>query len=581
MMTQVLVTGIDGTEIRCSDGVTRNAVGNSRVCVGDILWSNGDYVMSPGEPASRAPLVWADAPMHFADSSTLKMLYVDEKFKKVTKSTAIKLPGQEGSNLPDNTAVLLHCYNARVEYFVWLHNPSELYWKCLIRKNGKVLTDFSTDFAAFSFPSMCDAYIDASGDLIWGASEWVNDYVSIATYKNAEKTKTFILDETATEAAFGERLRQRVLGVEFSVSRDVFEPEITSQSIISTIRRDGLVYQADFAGCAISDSYGSAYLSNPPVQDLFNADALISVASWGSVMLSAQITAMGMSGEDGLTMVDQSYIWQILNASLANTTIFRASNNEVIAELQQPDAEFENTVSGVPSSITVTETYSDTPEAVNCYVTADSPHNATEFTVSISAFMSAAPALDIMRSNSFSVEGHNGGNVGVFKNATMGVVSSNEYKYHLYFAESWPEAPSVGDLFTFQAYPGTQSIARTESAVTVTATLPIIDSPVSNSSIVTDIGNGYSIAKKPKIESVQGWVSASGELRHDGDTIYTDRLPLDGAWKTSAGAAVGLVNNAEGGKVLLVKKQAAETVPTVVEIVPPFNPSLIVTKRFT
>lgn len=580
MMTQVLVTGIDGNEIRCSDGVTRNAIGNSRVCVGDVLWSNGDCVFSPGQPAVRAPIVWAEEGFRFADGNSTKMYHVDPKIKSVKKTADIKPPPDQAGQY---SCLLLHCYSGRNEYFVWLRESGAVFWTCLIQKNGKVIAVFSTDFAAFSFPTACDAYIDANGDLIWGAAEWVNDYISIATYKNAEKTKTFLFDEAATEALFAERIRQRARAIGFSVNISGLETVRTATNVWSTIPRNGMIYDVSYIGCEAKEELtdGSAYLSSEPVFDLFNADALIAVSSSGSTIIRAKREGQMRSKTDGISIVDTESEILLLGGLLFNTAIFRASNNAIFAEVQQQSGDVETTFETFfPTRVYATEEYSDTPELIVCVVSSDT-QSAGGVKVTIGDFLSVQPMMDVMNNNLFPVTGYSGANAGVVRSCLLGVVNSNQGKYHFYVQGVWPAVPVQGETFAFYAYAGVQTDDTTQGTLTINSNYPSIEDVSGDPGIVTDIGNGYSTAKKPKIESVQGWVSVSGALRHEGELVHADRLPLDGAWKTSPGAAIGLVNNTEGGKVLLVKKQAGETAQTVVETVPPFNPGSIITKRFT
>jgi hypothetical protein len=204
MMSRVLVTAINGSNITCSDGSIRSAIGMGRVCVGDALWGNGDFVLSPGgAPASRPPIVWEDVSGYrFADAAALMMVFVDKKFSKVIKTKTI-IPPEE------NAKLLLHCYNSRNEYLVWFNGG-----RCIIEKNGAAANPFDSAFP--EMPETSDAYIDDDGDLIWVAlatsySLEEGEYCVIARYKNGtcEQVKN---DFVSAAAAALDDLRISVAG---------------------------------------------------------------------------------------------------------------------------------------------------------------------------------------------------------------------------------------------------------------------------------------------------------------------------------------------------------------------------------
>lgn len=191
MMSRVLVTAINGSNITCSDGSIRSAIGMGRVCVGDALWGNGDFVLSPGgAPASRPPIVWEEVTLtHFADNVNLKMHYIDKNFSKIIKSVNIVQP--------ENSAfLLLHCYNKTAEFLVWYWDAASEGGHCriLIQKNGSTIADFTSVFPSLTYRSV-DGYIDASGCLIWVAFvDTSPDYSSVSgvfcKYSNGEVQST-------------------------------------------------------------------------------------------------------------------------------------------------------------------------------------------------------------------------------------------------------------------------------------------------------------------------------------------------------------------------------------------------------
>lgn len=166
MITQVGITKAGDYNVDASDGNTKNVIGTKRVGTGDVLWSMGNYVFSPGQPGSRPPLVWSDSGYHFADAAALKMYYTDAELTKLTKTTDISRPEEDGNA---EASLLLHCYSKAAEYFVWLIAPAEsgAGCRCLVQRNGKTIQDFISVFPAL--PSVSDAEVDAAGLLQWVA----------------------------------------------------------------------------------------------------------------------------------------------------------------------------------------------------------------------------------------------------------------------------------------------------------------------------------------------------------------------------------------------------------------------------
>ena len=185
MMERVFVTGIDGNSIICSDGSVRSAIGLGRVVVGDVLWGNGGFVMSPGQPpASRPPIIWKTKKTgyHFASSYPLQMTYFDEDFN-VVSTKSITPPDASG-----DFYLLIHCYNQSVEYFVWTWWQDGGYWRYQIQKGNEVIADFTSVFTDWP---VFDAYINSDNDLVW-AGICFRDGVAVgAKYVNGALTSTF------------------------------------------------------------------------------------------------------------------------------------------------------------------------------------------------------------------------------------------------------------------------------------------------------------------------------------------------------------------------------------------------------
>lgn len=193
--------------VRTNRGV-RYCQGNADVPAGAAVVVVGGVIMGwrrragvPGAPPEGKLY-------RFADASALKMYYIDTDFTAVMKTEDIEPPDKNSFNPADQTNVdpvlLLHCYNNDAEYFVWLHNPTSLYWRCFIQRNGIVIADFVTNLSADSTPDDADAEINSDGDLVWVALSTrytTETEFTFATHKNGELIETHTYRHSDVESA--------------------------------------------------------------------------------------------------------------------------------------------------------------------------------------------------------------------------------------------------------------------------------------------------------------------------------------------------------------------------------------------
>lgn len=479
MMKQVPIASADNRGAETVDGNTLGVIGGGRVAAGDVAWSMGDFAFAPGRPGGRAPIVWVpDAGYNFADSNKLKIYHTNIAISKPVKSMIPINPPVAGA------ALLLHCYDKSSRYFVWFIGS-----RCFITKNGTTIADFTSAFA--DAPIESDAYIDSDGNLIWGAAGQSGDIVTVAKYQNGTLQSQRSYSEEIIEAAFESIMRQKLADVSYSATVTPGTPTTQTEVYYSDSPSDGVVYQSNYDGVGISgesysfDAYASIGVSR--IFDFVNCDSLQSIESFGSVYIQAHVAAW--SAENG----DESYYSGGLVTHLRNVAVRRISDGAIIAELQEQQEPFVETVSAVDYATTVTD---------------------------------ATGAFDEER----------------------------------------------------QQYPITRTINQTLCSVEITASLPSINTDT-QAAISTDIGNGYVVKNRLKIENVFGWVSPVGWVERSGNPpkkIYDapQYNKLSGAWRA------GRLNTAEalgvaGGKVLTIRQDS------VTESTPPIDFSTVVTKRFT
>lgn len=540
-----------GSQVFIFDGVAlgqRRTQGRPRV-----------FELPAAQPAPVLPLFY-----HFADASALKMYYVDADFAEVVRVDDITPPAI-------GAVLALHCYNEATEYLVWFVDS-----RCIIEQNGETVADFTSVFA--EAPEKCDAYIDGYGNLIWAGAQDVTE-VTMAVYENGTVTKNATYSDATIEEEYLERILERAVAVTFTATATPYDQVTDIYETFSTIPRNMVVYRANYQECVISTAgwgiSGDATVYGGHVFDLFNADVIIPVYSWATPFITAKIVAEGVSQLDPLTISDQTYEAGGINPIIDNTTLARKNNGVIIAEMQTgEDGTLEMTLSNQRYSTLATEQYEAEPEifygtafAVTNYPVADSG-----FWLSIPSISSGWSITDVAVQYPFVVIGDSGENSGVTREALMRFANIGSVaEVYLLFSSPWPHTPVAGDVFHFSMYRGAITIENTECDLHIAASYPEIDYD-SGISVETSLGNGYSIAQRPKIETVLGWVSTTGQLNYGGTKIYSAHMysALSGAWKTAPQEAVGVAN----GEIIIASEATVQTIDS------PFSPKSIVTKRF-
>ena len=448
----------------------RRVIGDQPLFLGGFVHVHNGKIMGYVRKPQFVPRLLGSAGYRFANATELKMYTVSEDFQTVIKSEDIAPP-------EENAHLLLHAYNGSTEYLVWFVGI-----RCIIQKNGSIVAEFDGVFA--DVPTKSDAYIDDDGNLVWGGAGQYGDIVTVAKYQNGTLQSQRSYSEETIEAAFELAMRQKLADVSYSATVTPGVPEIRVEvRYADEPAQDGVVYQSNYDGVGISgesysfDTYAS--IGANKIFDFVNCDSLQSIESFGSVYIQAHVAAW--SAENG----DESYYSGGLVTHLRNVAVRRISDGAIIAELQEQQEPFVETVSAVDYATTVTD---------------------------------ATGAFDEER----------------------------------------------------QQYPITRTINQTLCSVEITASLPSINTDT-QAAISTDVGNGYVVKNRLKIEDVFGWVSPVGWIELDETKIYDapQYNELAGAWKTQSGKLSGLAC----GKALIAESDEVQEVET------PFDP-YVVTKRF-
>ena len=561
-MRRVPVMEAGRSTVTTGGGDVCGVIGAGRVVAGDVAWQMGDMIFSPGKKGSRPVFDWGGkSGYRLASAYELKMMTVDKDSMEIISEEAIERP-------VENAQLLAHTYNENVEYLIWFVDS-----RCIIQKDGETIADFASAF--YSVPNEIDAYVDDNDDLIWGAAGEGAGIVTMADYKNGSVTKTASYSEEAIEAEYAERIRQRAAAVQYSAWAGSSSQITNTWAFCSTIPRNFEIYRMDYAGLNVSQKpyllTGDASVASGAIFDLFNADALIPVYSYGTVFVQVHNAAYGVSYNDPLNFSDQSYDSGGQAVQVANVTIFRFSDGALIAETQQQSEGTEETVlTRQWFSQRVSEAYDATPTEITGYVVtnANVPITNSSFCLDFTG-IAGQIVTGIMQKHRFDVTGKAGENNGVVRSGIVtGVVSApGRVVYSVAFDSSWPEIPEPGNFFGIEMYFGVQTEVRTEGDLHLTTIIPSFEYN-NGAAITTDLGNGYATRRVQTVGNVYGWVSLAGELLYNGQKIHDaqEQNFLDGAWKTEDGKAVGVAGyeiiKADGAEVKLIEPQYNPNVAT-------------------
>lgn len=561
-MTQVMVTGIDGNKICCSDGAVRSAIGNSRVCIGDILWSNGDCVFSPGQPAGRAPIVWRDSPMHFADSNALKMLYPDGNFSNVIKVKDL--------NLPDaNAKLLLHCYNRWFEYFVWIWEPDSGNCRCLIQKNGVTLADFMSVFT--NQPVYMDSYIDAGGGLRWAALDQSGKV--LGTYAGGELMSSFEYSTDGLTTAF-ETYAVGLMSVAAAVAADTVGDESTviDNYLLLGPRNAylGTISERHYTGLNNTVDSVSASISGI-IYDLWNRAIVADVRATVYAHIGARFQVLSRNHVTG-DVVDTSHTAPLASPYLDVNRYYKQSSGgtTVLCDYAAIDSQT-GSMSAVTELAVISSKNSDV--AVSGYVHA--VENAGAFTGNltlpggIDGWYAGAGIYGC------TITFTSGANAG--QSRTINNYGNMTSVTPILVSAPFDNVVSVSDTFTIEM--ALIDVESTATTATISVAVPFdnVSQTVCTEATEIDIGNGYKLVQKVADMNPEGQaVHMEPSIKYEGETIYTHENPyeylVDGAWSTSAGKLTGVLP----AKTRLLT--AAESLYTTKEI--NVLPSGIVTKRF-
>ena len=218
MITNEIVRSVMTNGRVLTSGGVRRCAGNADIVTGGCVTVLNDMIIGWRRRTGAVMTPTLTRYYHFADAALLKMYYVDTDFAAVVRTEDIAPPAKNSFNPVDQTSVdpvlLLHCYNDDVEYFVWLHNPTSLYWRCFIQRDGVVIADFVTNLSADSTPDDADAEINSDGDLVWVALSTrytTETEFTFANHKNGELTETHTHRHSDAESAIVARTDSKML----------------------------------------------------------------------------------------------------------------------------------------------------------------------------------------------------------------------------------------------------------------------------------------------------------------------------------------------------------------------------------
>jgi hypothetical protein len=190
MMERVAISTAGRSTVDTADGRSMRVIGDGRAGAGDVAWSMGGFVFSPGQPGSRPPIMWTKGGFLFVYSSGEAEL-LNEKLEHA-KSYALTSPG-------DGFEPFLNAHDGNSQFVLWVSADS---WEetggwAKLTVDGVVKKTFMLNlYDAWEW----DAYAK-NGHLYWVIYRRAGTYLlSFTYYTDDTDTKTIDLSTQYQEA---------------------------------------------------------------------------------------------------------------------------------------------------------------------------------------------------------------------------------------------------------------------------------------------------------------------------------------------------------------------------------------------
>jgi hypothetical protein len=506
---------------------------------------------------------------HFADSSALKMYYVDTAFSEIINTKEI-VP-------PDTSAILLlHCYNANTEYLVWTWPVSTVdeFCRCLIQKNNETLTDFTSVFHSVPQNSYCDAYIDADDNLIWvAAADYYDDSdvetIIMASYQNGDVTTSKTYTFAGVQAAMNTKLNDLLTAAATAVSVVFSNSNTTTTTQSAFLRKDVLdgpiiVYENKYEGTSFTINNNSTFDGSGYVPDLSSMDAILGALYVGQSNVQAGFSNNTIDYLTGVLTVGGNNV--IVITPLVFLSQFYKASGSVVAEILLPSS----------WSLSTSETQQVTAETIVLEKTTEgdlsgsvlSANSNSNFVVGFSVSVDNS-VFDVDTCVITFTSGKNEGQTAIITRC----YKTDMNQYITVINSSLPNIPVAGDFFSIDVYFGIATTTTTKSDITMSVNIESFQTGTTGET-VNDLGDGYTEVTTTATINEYGTIDPiTPTIQYSGSTIFTgsqgDYL-TNGAWMTQSGTLVGLYE----GKLIQASGET-ESANTI-------NISLgnVVTKRF-
>jgi hypothetical protein len=582
------IMSLSGGRVQTQSGL-HDMAGNAAVAPGQTVLVFDGHVIGLQRPQNKRP-VWVSPPevetgikyYHFADSSALKMYYVDKSFLAIVRMADI--------TPPDSSAkLILHCYNEDHEYLVWMWEPASTGAKCrcLIQKDGATLADFTSVFPVMPgqnvFPAVSrysDAYIDDDGNLLWvaGCAAYIDsvDTFVLAKYSNGDLNASKMYTPTNCIELAKTHMENQITATLNATVLTMVNEESTTSTVTGAKARGGYygeVYELEYTGSGILDNYkssGASYYSEY-VFDLWGLDVYIKIngsaaGAYGYILDITSRDSWTGSAETSQIKIPCPVISE--NANL----VYSAKNESLVAEytaLGNSSDTWAQTGTN-PKSIVVTTEYTE-DGIIQGTVT------GTPTTISFDVLLYIPSGVNFTDATHCTVKITSGANQGESR-VVRGCNVTNSVITGINFSTAWDYIPESGTTFNIEVAIGTGTTVEQITQYTGTCTqLPVITNNASPSAV--DLGNDYSAQTGiSEINATTQNVYPVPRIKYSGDTIYelnqsgNTNYATDGAWLSASKKLTGLLP----GDIAVLKADGSAVTTSDFSLF-----SNIVTKRFT
>lgn len=600
-MKREIVVGSAGSSIKLIGGRVQ-AASNIEHRPGSVVYIFDGVALGQQRRQSAPRHIWATvaaaqtpagAPRRFADADELFMYYVSDDFSTLLKCEAIVPPSEDAQ-------LVLHCYDADNEYLVWSlatgddgHNNTADYTVEKYVAGVQTLVGVVSDYEHRDI----DGYINAGGDLIWAIGYPVvtmvleeNDSIRIGRYAGVTKYDEQIYVPMNSVIAFEEEgkalLRNRV-GSTVPSSVTFTRSDVSSNKMVKRLSDYvGQTLVMSLTGYGYSDDeesyrHDAESLSNC-VYDLFGSNTCDFIFG----RMQGEIRAYYAQTWHDWYGVSES--WSYGNPVFSPAFLYGRGilleTGELAAYKREQD---EASITGQVSDITTAqlwETAFDLDEngdhvpfgsgiqwgesdpVVGVIVhPVNSPYTNRPtdpfITPTVDGFWADFGTVNGMVGLGLTYELYciSGAelNIGETRIGVPGgggsIVKDGNLKVHIHFPTPWPDSPvtvSPETVFLFKSLLVTETYTDYHALLLISCAIPSYDSTYEiENSINKDLGNGYVLKKVPNVASlVNETIALECYIYYQGVSIYggqTDEDLFAGAWSSSEGKLVGLINDGQ------------------------------------